>query len=565
MTLSALSQRKPAAAVFLLFSALLFHAPLILADLAYPTRDFYLHYSWVEQVGQSLREGNWYPRWMPLAADGLGQPVFYYYPPLFHLLTGHLSRVTPNHWTAMKLVVIAASWLTGWLTYNFVRRRATAHWPLLAAILMQCTPLMAFVFWRLGAWPWYASFPLFLALLFWTLEFAERPTRIDPRISIAIALLAATHILSAFVALLCLPIAVAWSGNGETGARRNPFSAVLFWGLSCLLGLGLVAVYLYPALTTLSLVSPERWAGGDLDWRSSFVFPVITAVHFGVRYPLFQWAVPVFVLAPIVAAVFALRGRKNGDPRLQSIGALLAVSFVSLFFASEISYPIWKVAAPLQLVQFPSRFLIAAAAGGLLACLLCLAPDRSLNIGRGRYNLLAASLAASLCAAMAIMGYSAAAKLIQVEPDRAITASGIAAPEYFPATAGFGWREYVSRGGLAHECERLGIRCTPRVNGAQHRVWSIESDREAALRLPVFAFPAWSLELDGVSVPGFADPTTGLLSITVPAGSHEILLAWTGLHQERTGAIVSVISALGLLAMCVLSRRAPVGKRAGRG
>ena len=49
---------------------------------------FWIDHVWASQFTALLREGVIYPRWLPWSHEGLGSPVFYYYPPLAFYLTG---------------------------------------------------------------------------------------------------------------------------------------------------------------------------------------------------------------------------------------------------------------------------------------------------------------------------------------------------------------------------------------------------------------------------------------------------------------------------------------------
>src|SRR5438270_272462 len=64
----------------LLLAAMLLSVPAALG----PVRlndSFWIDLVWLEQFARELGHGVIYPRWLPLSHDGLGSPVFYYYPP----------------------------------------------------------------------------------------------------------------------------------------------------------------------------------------------------------------------------------------------------------------------------------------------------------------------------------------------------------------------------------------------------------------------------------------------------------------------------------------------------
>src|SRR4051794_8364519 len=49
---------------------------------------------WPEQFATLFRDGHLYPRWLPLAWGGLGNPTFYFYPPSFFWVAAAIDTVT---------------------------------------------------------------------------------------------------------------------------------------------------------------------------------------------------------------------------------------------------------------------------------------------------------------------------------------------------------------------------------------------------------------------------------------------------------------------------------------
>src|SRR6058998_2720110 len=70
---------------------------------------------WPEQFGTLFRDGHLYPRWLPHAWGGLGNPTFYFYPPLFFWLAAAVDALTlgalpSERFTPLAtLVLLAAS------------------------------------------------------------------------------------------------------------------------------------------------------------------------------------------------------------------------------------------------------------------------------------------------------------------------------------------------------------------------------------------------------------------------------------------------------------------------
>ena len=49
---------------------------------------FWIDVVWSDQFTALLKDGTLYPRWLPSSYDGLGAPIFYFYPPLAFYVTG---------------------------------------------------------------------------------------------------------------------------------------------------------------------------------------------------------------------------------------------------------------------------------------------------------------------------------------------------------------------------------------------------------------------------------------------------------------------------------------------
>lgn len=137
-------------------------------------------------------------------------------------------------------------------------------------------------------------------------------------------------------------------------------------GLSLFLGMAVAAAYLVPALLTLRYASPEAMTAGSVfDWRTSFAFAGVTAWLYGVRWKLYQYFIAAIVALPLVIGAFRWARDSAKDP---AEARLLTAGAAAMFFACELSAPLWFAAPPLHVIQFSYRFLAPASAAGLVAC-----------------------------------------------------------------------------------------------------------------------------------------------------------------------------------------------------
>ena len=221
--------------VLLFLTAFLILLPQNVFNLAARQGDLVLHYTWSEQFARALHQGDLYPRWLPDEKLGLGDPTFVYYPPLYSALVAIVSFTGIGIWNSMKVVELCALWLAGVFAYRLLRRSLSMSWALAGAATLQASPFLMGLLCDFNARPWYLATPLFLAALFYAGD--EEPRRVvDVRLALAFCLLVLAHVLTAFMALLCIPF-LALGYRHEWKLRRRRFiSRILRIGIS--LGLG---------------------------------------------------------------------------------------------------------------------------------------------------------------------------------------------------------------------------------------------------------------------------------------------------------------------------------------
>src|SRR5438132_5195640 len=78
-------------------AALILHAHRLVGDLVSSNNDLRVHYRWTVEFVTAVRGVDPYPRWMPLANQGLGEPALLFYAPLYYYVTavvGYFTRDT---------------------------------------------------------------------------------------------------------------------------------------------------------------------------------------------------------------------------------------------------------------------------------------------------------------------------------------------------------------------------------------------------------------------------------------------------------------------------------------
>jgi hypothetical protein len=536
--------RWPVTFLTCLVVALVGNAALLIDDHIFRTVDLYTHYRWGLQFYQALMEGVPYPRWAAAASNGLGEPAFVYYPPIYFYVLSLVRVVTGNLWVSIKVVATVANLLTGIVAYALARRAVGFRWALLAAVLVQTMPFLLFMHGYLNAFPWHASVPLILLAIYFTLEPSKQ--FLDWRLSVAVALLAMTHILAAFMALLCIPWACL---TLETSASSgNRLTAIARWSSTVGVGLLLAMPYLLPALGTWNLIHPEAWNIPKIvDWRNAFAFPIVTSRLWGLRWFAIQWVLAgsVLVLAAVAtAAAYRLHRRRIAPP--PGLVPLVCIAWAALFFTCELSYPLYASLSVLRKVQYPYRFLCVAAPAATIAGVLAL-----WSVVRRDHG-----LPWRVLCSLALIGSLALFAVVQLEIQREgrhpdlgpkVLLGRFGALEYYTASRQPGWTAYVDSGGLQTACRLAGGDSQVLLDRSHEKLWLIRTNSNTTLPLPLFAFPAWSIFVDGQRRPSDTDPETGLLAVTLPSGVHRIQVVWSGLPEEREGLVIGLLTAAWLV------------------
>lgn len=543
--------------------ALVLHGVRLFFDRAFVNNDFLVHYRWSVDFSRAFRDGELYPRWMPTANFGLGEPALLIYAPIYYWAVSLVRLITPSVWEAMKIVETASIALTGVVVFHSVRRVVHAdRWALAAAVAVQSSPMILMLFDYFNGLPWATSAAAATVVICYT---ALPPRRmwagLNVPVILGVAAVVMTHTLSGVMTLLCAPFAHARLFGWRPFARptRKGWLTMAGWALSAGLGLLMAMVYLYPAVKAMGLVTPAVFTT-KYTYHDAFIFPTATYLAFGMRWFAFQVPVPaVLAAATLATTLYLVRERGAGadaDPsaaaRHEMMIALNVVSWVSLFFACELSWPLWRVPSPLQLVQFPHRFLYVNSIAASVAVVLAASEVRVVRWRRILVTPLLASLAlaAVLEAKMGLFDGVA----IRTAPDSRFTLdSDTIAPyqgadEYRLPTAmaaaglacgepGCGWKQYLHDGGLEGECARTGARCEALGAHGDSRSWRITRAEAGAVRLPVFGFPGWSVAVgSGPFGPAKIEAGTGLIQVEVPGGAAtDVHVRWSGIPEEAVG------------------------------
>jgi hypothetical protein len=82
---------------------------------------------------------------------------------------------------------------------------------------------------------------------------------------------------------------------------------------------------------------------------------------------------------------------------------------------------------------------------------------------------------------------------------------------------------------------------------AETKTFTAESARPEELRLRLFKYPAWRVEVNGKNVPTYTQPNTGELLIPVSAGMNRVQVEFSRTPDRMAGAVCSIAGLVMLL------------------
>ncbi len=329
------------------------------------------HAVWAQQFASQFWQGEWYPRWFANINAGYGGPSGFFYPPLTNYASAlfwPLVAARDNAgWLSSGYSLLLAFTLSGITAYLWLRSLTSARAALLGAVVYVVAPYhLAVDLYLRGASAELWVF-VWLPLVLLSSEGLLRRSRwAVPIAAITFALAILSH---PSTAVCFAPVAVAYVIFMSPGRERIPQTSVFAGAL--LLGVGLDAVYLSPAVLDQHKASVARYTSGLADYRSNWVLPWRGEISSGAHYLLARFAgatatLPIGVAGYVfillvtlstmlaIALLFLLARRAGADGRIRRIAAFYAVvALVAFFFMTRASALLWSLAGFLKYLAIP--------------------------------------------------------------------------------------------------------------------------------------------------------------------------------------------------------------------
>jgi hypothetical protein len=513
------------------------------------THDSWLIGSWAAQFSSLFRAGDLYPRWLPQSFDNLGAPIFYYTPPLAYWLDALVSAASANllpdryRLSVSGVLLLSASGLAmhAWLKTEVTSPRATLY----GALAYMAAPYHLIDHYARGAYAEFAAYVVLPLVVLAIRQVAERRRFGFVFLAAAYAALSLVHLPTALlVSLTALPLYVLYRG-WQLGEVRQAIGFFVRCALGGVLGLGLAAIYLIPAVALQGWINSDHlWGHEHFRIETWFILTLLLQDRL-VEYD-FMVIVAYAALAYGIAAVGVLTmAARAGVPQgWRSEAAFWAlVCLVCLLFVTGAVPWFWQL--PLvDSVQFPFRLMMVVEFAAITA--LCLVP------WPGRSRVASALFVVAIIALIPAGLDLGRLAWRQIEKTMTEPDSFGDTEEFLPA--GYGRSEYSPE-----QLRVPTISCapTPRICRAVEERFGglrieVEGDAPATVVLRRFFFPVW--RLDPALPIGAADPLK-LVSFTAPAGRHVWRLERRSLPAEQWGWAISGLSLVLLLAWAAAAGR----------
>ena len=532
------------------------------------------HAVWAKQFASQFWHGDWYPRWFTNINAGYGGSSGFFYPPLsnytasiFWPLVG--TRDTSGFLSSGFSLVLACT-LSGITALLWLRSLTGPRAALLGAAAYLIAPYhLAVDLYLRGAAAELWVF-VWLPLVMLSAEGLLRHARwAAPAAAVSYSLAVLSH---PSAALCFAPIAVAYVILLSEHKERSRLAAIFV--ASLLLGVGLDAIYLLPALLDQHKASVAQYTSGAVDYHRNWLLPwrdeVSSAVHYqvdrlagrpasmpsGVPGYFFMLLVTMSALVAI-ALLFLLIRRYERSGRIRRIAGFYAgVALVCFFLMTKPSAFIWRLAGFLKFLQLPFRLNVMLA--------LCLAALVALSAGwllqpRARATtsvlivLAVAWLAADAWAPTHVYSFWTPnpaksnwySLRWQMEANDMMP---LPAAERIPKDVA-GFERFLE----AHppKAARITVPVTGATAGtAVVESWQprrvqfrIDSSQDAQLTVNYFYYQGWQGRIQGAKGTLTATPSPeGFIRLNIPQGDYELILELPRKGAERAGGQISLMS-----------------------
>jgi len=511
------------------------------------------------QMEKCFNDGQIPCRFSPDMAYGYGQAMFNYYSAAPYYLGVFIRILTPLSLMGTVKLLFMISLVAGAFGMYFLARQFWGKWGgVLSAIFYTYAPYHAVDVYVRGAMA--ESFSLaILPFLWWSLYLLIKKPSFGKiaATSLLSALLLTTHNIST---MIYSPFTALWVGFWLV--RFKAFKEVPKLTLSLLVGLGLAAFFIIPAIFEQNLIQTQHLISDYSDYHGHFVtlkqlfisrfwgdgpsiFGEGDGMSFQIGWP--HWWVGL-IISPLI--LFWARHKKNLQ-KAALLAGFLGLFVVTSFLTHSRSIFIWEALPIMAFIQFPWRFLgismffLAFAAGAL----------GSIKFRFKKVVILTVMVGAILLNFRYFIPVHFSSKVRDEEKLRGLAfelQQKSAILDYLPKTAKAAPRylAFESPRAISGNGEISGF-----LKGSNRFSFEAQIYNSAKVEIPVMYFPGWVVLIDGKEVPIALHDTYGYIIVDLKDGRHNVRGRFTNTPVRTIANTISVIAVLGLFGACLIWER----------
>lgn len=519
--------------------------------------DVVWHLNWAENFAEQLWSGELYPRWLFKLNSGLGSPVFFFYPPIPYYITSLFYPFkfgTPPIWSALILSAALALIGSGFTAYFWLKDITNSKTALIGSVIYMAWPYhWAIDLYFRFAFAEYWSFVWLPLLLYFTRKIARGDNYSVLGFSLSYALLIMTHLPTI---LMFSAVPFFYLLTLSNASNRKP---LLFrMGIAFMLGVGLSAIYLIPALTTQQYVSLNTVATGHFNYTSNFLLDLGNIQRSLLILSRFYYGILMLLMGCISYYAYRLAIPNNCEDR-KEINFWLIITFISIFMMLPLSSPLWQVLPILQKIQFPWRFLtvLTISATALITLGFYFFNPRTTNFRKKLYLIHNILLVITLLSGFLVTFLTTERLTFDGQTQLYMSQETLEyRPQWVSSDIFVQYRVHE----LAQQLPKAKVTTgqgSVFIEQWQPRKIVVQVDAISnvlELTLKQFYYPGWTAQLEGKSNPLPVEPSSheGLLRVKVPKGQHQVRISLQAGIPERLGQAISTFCALIVLLWALL-------------
>lgn len=547
--------------VFLLLLTMLSCGPIIFGRSIPSHADWHIHIEHAYNFKRCFFQEQWLPRWIDAQVSGYGLPIFNYYAPLVYYIFTALELIFRNAIISIKWSFVIPMILCTVFGYMYLRKHGSPVSSTWAMVFVIFSPAIHLYIYNTN-WPGSTLAVAFVFLALYGIDTFDKNKNFDLKsfliTSLAFALMALSHLATAFLFTLLL---VPYFFLSLVIYRTKKFVKNLV--LSMALGAGLAGFYLFPACLEKNLVhTDEVLTQGPLwDFSKNFLYTYLDR-H---RDDGYAWAIfdhryyevsnALFGLAILTCLIILLINMDKVKQHFTEpfrVNTAITMFSISFLMMTPVSIFIWLMIKPMQTIQFPWRFTTFILPFGAL--LMVYAFDLVHKLAKEKFDLSGYKLLFyGMAFIFTLLAYVDFVNMYRWKwvPEQSLLKAAVNVlwgnEEYRPNLTGDpNWKQidFKSDFSPAIQSSSQTTDVTLIKWFSHERIFQVFSQEDHKIRLRTFYFPGWIIYIDGKTISFGMDPKAGTIIFDVPAGQHEVKVAFEVTPLRKAAVYVSFFALL---------------------